>query len=284
MSRQSLPLNAIRAFLVAARHLNLTRAADELCLTQGAVSRKIGALESWLGFALFDRHARGLRLTPRGAALLPQLKQGYDLMLNAAEQAHDAGGALRLRAPTCAMRWLLPKLVQLEQQHPDLHVTLTTTLCHSQQLGNFDAAILYGPPMTGAHLLFAERITPVIAQSLLPGGDPLRISDLAGFTFLHPSEGDRDWRLWLQAQDATLPMRRNQHFSTMDLATGAAIEGFGVTVADVTLVESDLAARRLVAPFAASVATGAVYSLISRMEKETPPHLATLVAWLCQAV
>lgn len=284
MSPRSLPLNAIDAFLVTARHLNLTHAAKELCLTQGAVSRKIGALESWLGFALFDRHARGLRLTPRGAALLPQLKQGYDLMLNAAEQAHDAGGALRLRAPTCAMRWLLPKLVQLEQQHPDLHVTLTTTLCHSQQLGNFDAAILYGPPMTGAHLLFAERITPVIAQSLLPGGGPLRISDLAGFTFLHPSEGDRDWRLWLQAQDATLPMRRNQHFSTMDLATGAAIEGFGVTVADVTLVESDLAARRLVAPFAASVATGAVYSLISRTEKETPPHLATLVAWLCQAV
>ncbi|HCW46600.1 MAG TPA: LysR family transcriptional regulator, partial [Erwiniaceae bacterium] len=90
MSRQSLPLNAIHAFLVVARHLNLTRAADELCLTQGAVSRKIGALESWLGFALFDRHARGLHLTPRGAALLPQLKQGYELMQNAAEQALDA--------------------------------------------------------------------------------------------------------------------------------------------------------------------------------------------------
>ncbi|WP_128086690.1 LysR family transcriptional regulator, partial [Pantoea deleyi] len=71
MSRTSLPLNAIHAFLVTARHLNLTHAARELCLTQGAVSRKITSLEQWLGVTLFDRHARGLRLTPQGAALLP---------------------------------------------------------------------------------------------------------------------------------------------------------------------------------------------------------------------
>ena len=281
MSRQSLPLNAIHAFLVVARHLNLTRAADELCLTQGAVSRKIATLEKWLGFALFERHARGLYLTARGAALLPQLKQGYELMLDATEQARQPDSMLRLRAPSCAMRWLLPKLMLLEQRHPELHVKLTTTLAHRPQLENYDAAIVYGAAPAGSRLLFEEELTPVIAASLL-GDRPLTIDDLASFTFLHPANDDRDWRLWLQAQEADPPVRRNQHFATMDLAIGAAIQGFGVTVADVTLIKGELAARRLVAPFAQGVKTGATYSLISREEKETPPHLAMLVAWLCQ--
>lgn len=283
MIRQPLPLNAVYAFLVAARHLNLTRAADELCLTQGAVSRKIAALEKWLGFPLFERHARGLHLTPRGAAMLPQLKQGYELMVGATEQARQPDHALRLRAPSCVMRWLLPKLVSLEQQHPELHVKLTTTLGHSALLDNFDAAIIYGAAPPGSALLFEERLTPVVAASLLDKR-PLAMADLANFTFLHPAEDDRDWQLWLQAQAIALPMRRNQHFATMDLAIGAAIQGFGITVADITLVKSELAMRRLVAPFAPAVKTGAAYSLISReeQEKETPPHLAMLVAWLCQ--
>lgn len=281
MVHQPLPLNAVHAFLVAARHLNLTHAADELCLTQGAVSRKIAALEEWLGFHLFDRHARGLHLTARGAALLPQLKQGYELMLSATEQARQPDNALRLRAPTCAMRWLLPKLMELEQQYPDLHVQLTTTLAHNPQLENFDAAIVYGIAPADSVLLFEERLTPVLAGSLL-SDTPLTPADLARFTFLHPSHDDRDWQLWLAAQNATLPMRRNQHFATMDLVIGAAMQGFGVTVADVTLVKSELEAARLVAPFAQSVTTGAVYSLISREEKEAPPHLTTLVAWLTQ--
>ncbi|URQ59228.1 LysR substrate-binding domain-containing protein [Pantoea alhagi] len=282
MVHQPLPLNAVHAFLIAARHLNLTRAADELCLTQGAVSRKIAALEKWLGFALFDRHARGLRLTTRGAALLPQLQQGYELMQSATEQARQQpDSALRLRAPSCVMRWLLPRLVQLEQQHPDLHVKLTTTLAHKDQLENFDAAIVYGTAPTGSHLLFEERLTPVMAAALLDNR-PLTVTDLAGFTFLHPNNDERDWQLWLQAQEVKLPMRRNQHFATMDLAIGAAMQGFGVTVADITLVKSDLAAQRLIAPFTSAVRTGATYSLISREGKETPPHLTTLVAWLCQ--
>lgn len=81
MSRRSLPLNAIDAFLVTARHLNLTHAATELCLTQGAVSRKIATLEAWFGFPLFERHARGLRLSPQGSALLPELQSTFETLL-----------------------------------------------------------------------------------------------------------------------------------------------------------------------------------------------------------
>lgn len=279
MSRSALPLNAIHAFLVTARHLNLTRAASELCITQGAVSRKIATLESWLGFALFTRHARGLHLTEQGAALLPELQQGFAMLVNATEKASRSNAAIRLKAPTCAMRWLVPRLVALEQQRPDIHVALTTTLDHGSQLDNFDAAIVFGPTPAGSICLFEERLTPVMASSVTP---PNQIGELAKFTFLHPTQDSRDWQLWLAGLDTALPMARNQHFATMDLAISAAIQGFGVTVADVTLVQNDVLNGRLIAPFAASVATGASYSLLQRAEKDAPPFLPELVAWLSE--
>ncbi len=281
MSRRSLPLNAVHAFIVTARHLNLTRAAGELCITQGAVSRKIASLESWLGFALFDRHARGLTLTAQGASLLPAMKTNFEQMVFAAEQASKSHAVIRLKAPTCAMRWLVPRLVALEQAQPDLHVSLTTTVDHSTQLENYDAAILYGSAPAGSWRLFDEELTPAIAASLLPA-EGLTVEDLARFTFLHPTADGRDWRLWLNQQQAGFSIRRSQHFDTMDLAISAAIQGFGVTVADVTLIETDLAMRRLIAPFSETVKTGAVYSLIQRPAEDAPPQLAALVAWLCQ--
>lgn len=278
MSQRALPLNAIHAFLVTARHLNLTRAAGELCITQGAVSRKIATLESWLGFRLFDRHARGLRLTPQGAALLPALQAGYQQIFDAAEASRQQS-VIRLKAPTCALRWLLPKLVALEKQRPDLHVSLTTTVDHGSLLENVDAAILYGRDGTRGVHLFDEELTPVMAGGLLTD-QPATAATLAAMTFLHPTADSRDWQLWLASQQMRVPMRRNQHFSTMDLAIGAAIQGYGVTVADVTLIAEDLAMQRLVAPFSGRVKTGAVYSLIQRPAAEAPPRLDELVAWL----
>nr|WP_314420494.1 LysR family transcriptional regulator [uncultured Erwinia sp.] len=277
MSQRPLPLNAIHAFIVTARHLNLTRAAGELCITQGAVSRKIASLESWLGFSLFDRHARGLRLTPQGSALLPALQAGYQQIFDAA-QASRQQAVIRLKAPTCAMRWLLPKLVALEKRRPDLHVSLTTTVDHSSQLEHYDAAILYGTSGRGMRL-FEEELTPVIAPGLLASSS-FTEQRLAAMTFLHPTTDSRDWQLWLKSQRMTIALLRNQHFATMDLAISAAIQGYGVTVADVTLIAEDLAMQRLVAPFSGRVKTGALYSLIRRPAEEAPPLLDELVSWL----
>ncbi len=119
----------------------------------------------------------------------------------------------------------------------------------------------------------------MLAGNLAP---PTSIAALARFTFLHPTQDGRDWRLWLEQQRTTLEMARNQHFDTMDLAISAAIQGFGVTVADVNLVESDLLAGRLIAPFSTKVKTGATYSLLQRPNDDAPPFLPDLVAWLCQ--
>lgn len=162
MSRRSFPLNAVETFIVTARHLNLTHAAKELCLTQGAVSRKIASLESWFGFPLFERHARGLRLSSQGSALLPELQSAFEHLLNVAEQARTHQTVIRLKAPTCAMRWLVPRLLQVEREQPELQIALTTTTDHNVNFKteSCDAAIVFGTHMSAGDLLFEEALTP----------------------------------------------------------------------------------------------------------------------------
>ncbi len=260
MSRRSFPLNAVETFIVTARHLNLTHAAKELCLTQGAVSRKIASLESWFGFPLFERHARGLRLSSQGSALLPELQSAFEHLLNVAEQARTHQTVIRLKAPTCAMRWLVPRLLQVEREQPELQIALTTTTDHNVNFKteSCDAAIVFGTHISAGDLLFEEALTPVMS--------PLRAgSVLETLTFLHPTRDKTDWTLWLAKQPGPPPaMLKNQHFETMDLAITAAIQGLGIAIADETLVEEDVRAGRLMRPFDTSIKTGASYRLVLR--------------------
>ncbi|HEY3986223.1 LysR family transcriptional regulator [Cedecea sp.] len=275
MTRRNFPLNTLDAFLVTARHLNLTRAAKELCLTQGAVSRKIATLEQWLGFALFERHARGLRLTPQGSALLPDLQSAFNTLLDVADRACHKPEIIRLKAPTCAMRWLVPKLIQLEQRMPEIQVALTTTVEHGVNFKHepFDAAIVFGQQAKSGTLLFEEALTPVISQGLLPQNG----SVWERLTFLHPTRDRTDWSLWLTHNAAPWQtMSKHQHFDTMDLAISAAIQGFGIAIADETLVAEDIRTGRLVRPFASSVKTGAGYRLAVKPGSENAAGLEAL--------
>ncbi|WP_337014942.1 LysR substrate-binding domain-containing protein [Leclercia sp. AS011] len=270
MSRRSFPLTAVEAFIVTGRHLNLTHAAKELCLTQGAVSRKIAALESWFGFPLFERHARGLRLSSQGSALLPDLRASYEHLLTVADQARAQQTVVRLKVPTCAMRWLVPRLLQVEREQPELQIALTTTNEHSVNFKteSYDAAIVFGTQLSAGDLLFEEALTPVVS--------PLRQgSAVESLTFLHPTRDKTDWSLWLEKQTAQPPvMHKNQHFDTMDLAITAAIQGLGVAIADETLVAEDIRAGRLVRPYASSVRTGASYRLVLRESRGKAAGLA----------
>jgi LysR family glycine cleavage system transcriptional activator len=270
VSRRSFPLTAVEAFIVTGRHLNLTHAAKELCLTQGAVSRKIAALESWFGFPLFERHARGLRLSSQGSALLPDLRASYEHLLTVADQARAQQTVVRLKVPTCAMRWLVPRLLQVEREQPELQIALTTTNEHSVNFKteSYDAAIVFGTQLSAGDLLFEEALTPVVS--------PLRLgSAVESLTFLHPTRDKTDWSLWLEKQTAQPPvMHKNQHFDTMDLAITAAIQGLGVAIADETLVAEDIRAGRLVRPYASSVRTGASYRLVLRESRGKAAGLA----------
>lgn len=281
MTRRTLPLNALEAFLVTARHLNLTHAARALYLTQGAVSRKIATLEAWFGFALFERHARGLRLTPQGSALLPDLQNAWDQLMSAADQARQQHNVIRLKAPTCAIRWLVPKLMQLEKRLSDVQVTLTTTTDHDVNFKTepYDAAIIFGAHKNPGFLLFDEALTPVLSPTLMPDV-PSTPDALSALTFLHPTRDKTDWSLWLAQQSTPRPvMRKNQHFDTMDLAISAAIQGFGVAIADERLVAEDLRAGRLIRPFPQCVKTGASYRLVLR---DAPQHSEFMAAFVAQ--
>ena len=288
MSKRLPPLNALHVFVVTARHLNLTRAAEELCVTQGAASRQIAALEEHFGFPLFLRHARGLHLTLQGQSLLPAIQGAFEQIQDAAEQVAKAHPAIRLKAPTCAMRWLLPQLMQLEQARPDIQIELTTTTQHhvNFMVEAFDAAILFGvyaSDRSNMYKLFDEELIPICAPGLLK--EPLNAPEAAaGYTLLHPTRDQRDWQLWFQSVGVPKQTaRRNQHFDTMDLAISAAIQGFGIAIGDRTLIEEDLKAGRLVIPFPQSVLTGAAYYLTHHTQPTSPALLGDFVQWFTGA-
>ncbi|MFC0397461.1 LysR substrate-binding domain-containing protein [Paraburkholderia rhizosphaerae] len=263
------PLNALQIFETVARYRSFTRAADHLCLTQGAVSRQILALEDYYRFPLFKRHAKGLTLTAEGEQLLPAVKESFtrieEVSLRLTRQRTD----LALKVPTCVMRWMLPKIMQFQTEYPDLHVQITTTWQHNVdfEAEPFDAAIVYGTS-AGAGVqslpLFEERLTPVCAPQLVKDKPLVHAADLARHTLLHPTRDHRDWKMWLEHVDAArdVDAARGPTFDTLDLATNAALQGFGVAISDVVLIEEDVAAQRLVRPFDAVLTTGARYYLV----------------------
>jgi LysR family transcriptional regulator, glycine cleavage system transcriptional activator len=280
------PLPALYTFLVTAQHCNFTRAAQQLHITQGAVSRQIAGLEEHLGYPLFQRQARGLSLTREGQDWLPRVQQIFSLVEQGVREVGGRSATLQLKAPTCVMRWLLPRLMEWQALRPDVPVELTTTVQHGVDLRRegFDAAVVYGDaPNHGlrARKLFDEQLTPVCAPSLLKGPVPLhRIQDLARHMLLHPSRDEHDWRMWLQAAGVDLQAQGpKQHFETLDMAMAMASQGTGVAIGDWALIADDLRAGRLCMPFALKVQTGKGYYLVSQA-KSLPRGLVELMDWL----
>eukprot|EP01132_Coremiostelium_polycephalum_P017412 gene17412-20852_t len=235
------PLPALHTFWVTAQCCNFTRAAEQLHITQGAVSRQIAGLESHLGYALFQRQARGLSLTEEGREWSLRAQQVFGLIGEAVEQIGTRRETLQLKASTCVMRWLLPRLMQWQQERPDVPVELTTTVAYTVDFRReqFDAAVIYAPiaeQSAQARHLFDERLTPVL---------------------LHPTRDERDWALWLKAANTRLSnLAQGHHFETLDLAMTVASQGSGVAIGDSALIGEDLKAGRLATPFELRGPTG----------------------------
>lgn len=254
------PLPALHTFRVTAQCCNFTRAAEHLHITQGAVSRQVAGLESQLGYALFQRQARGLSLTQEGREWLACAQQVFGLLADAVEHIGERRRTLQLKASTCVMRWLLPRLLHWQKERPDVPVELTTTVAYNVDFRRepFDAAVIYGPiaeqPAEARHL-FDERLTPVCVPGLL--GSLRTPQDLQHQVLLHPTRDERDWTLWLKAANACLsdPVQRH-HFETLDLAMTVASQGTGVAMGDSALIGEDLKAGRLAMPFELRVSTG----------------------------
>lgn len=287
MPRKTPPLYALSVFEAAARHQSFTRAANELCLTQGAVSKQVAQLEAHLGYPLFHRYARSLRLSAQGELLLGYVQRGFQVL----EQGMDAAAALtsplRIKAPSCVVRWLLPALRDFAAQAPDTPVQLAGVHDHAVNFAqeDVDLAIVYKPRNALAdneQLLFTEELTPVLAPRLLQQlGLPLaREADLAQFPLLHPSHDKRDWRQWLAWRGAgTVDYRGGTVFDTLDQAMNAALQGYGITLGDVTLLAPELAAGELLAPFSPPWHSGYAFALACKPD-EARPAVHGLRDWL----
>ena len=277
----------LQAFLVTANHLNFTLAAHVLNVTQGAVSRQIISLEEQLKVRLFNRHARGLTLSAQGREFLPLVEHALNQIYHAVEKVSNDKPVIKLKVPSCITTWLLPKIMTFQQAYPEIDVELTSSINHQINFSteSFDAAICYGftpkEKTLVSNLLFEEHLTPVCAPSLLPRGESsLSIEQIKSMTWLHATPQKSDWLLWLaKAQSTSSAAEQNQHFATLDLAVSAAIQGFGISIGDITLAKLDLESGRLVAPHKLLVESGKGYYLVHPKTSKNPT-LALLITWL----
>lgn len=250
------PLNAVRAFEAAARHLSFTRAAQELSVTQAAVSHQIKALEERLGVRLFQRRNRSLLLTEEGQRYFPQVQRAFELLRDAtARIAREEGkGVFTLSTlSSFAARWLVPRLGKFVAAHPDIDLRLAT----SQRLTDFareqvDAAIRYGGgdyPGLAATLLMTEELYPVCSPDLIARLPLRRPEDLRNHTLLH-DDGVEEWEEWLAAAGVTGVNNDQGHwYRDSSLLLQAAIAGQGVALGRSVLAAEEIAAGRLVRPF-----------------------------------
>ncbi|OEF22660.1 LysR substrate-binding domain-containing protein [Vibrio rumoiensis] len=270
----------LHAFLITAEELSFTAAALRLNVTQGAVSRQIIALEQRLDVTLFHRHARGLTLTVKGGEFLPLVELALNQIQRAVEQVSHDKRTIKLKAPSCITPWLLPKLMQFQQIHPEIDVELTSTIKHMVNFAteHFDAAIGYGDlnklPATDKNLesdlLFEEKLTPVCSPNLCSDITTFTLDTLSEMTWLHATPEKSDWKLWLrqlsknteQPEIANLKAKQNQHFATLDLSVNAAIQGFGIAIGDITLAQTELEMGRLMTPYSLDISSGKGYFLM----------------------
>ena len=283
MARRLPPLNSLRAFEAAARHMSFTRAAAELNVSQAAVSQQIKLLEQRLGEMLFRRRHRGLALTDIGQAYLPSVRAAFDRLERATEQLFESGGArvLSVRVSTSlATLWLVPRLSLFQAAHPAIEVHLITAKHYDEFTGeNVHMEIRHGHgEWSGmrADLLLGEELFPVCHPSLLEGD-----AELADQTLLHVIGYDEDWHMWLRAAGAGhIDPTRGLQFDTSVTALQAAVDGLGVALGRTPLVAGELAAGNLVAPFQVAVPGDRAYYLVCREDDAERPRIAAFRHWL----
>lgn len=287
------PLNALRAFEVAARHLNFRLAAEEMGVTQGAVAQHVRNLEAVLGVRLFERLPRSLALTGEGRSYAAQVRRAFGSIAEATDSLRPARLRLTISVtPTFASKWLIPRLPQITAVQPglDLRVLAAETLANFQSDG-VDIAVRQGKPPFGPGLrvdpLFGQDAVAVCSPALLCGlRPPLEPDSLARFTLLHDAHN-----LWPDYIEAAFPdcgisagqmsAGRGIRFSHTALAIDAAVAGQGIALVNGFLVEQDLAAGRLVRPFAATIPAPGFHVVVPRKPRHPAPTLA-IRDWLLE--
>jgi LysR family glycine cleavage system transcriptional activator len=302
------PLNALRVFEAAARHLSFKEAAAELHITQAAVSHQVKSLEEYLGVQLFRRSARGVQLTDAARACLPKLREGFDALAAAVETIRERGEESELAItapPVFTARWLMPRLAEFSQREPkiELHVFASSKMVDA---GALDSSTLVGDldlrtesaavqihlgaghyPGHRADRLFGVSMAAVANPDLKPS---LEVPEhLKHHTLLHDDAmdivaGGNAWRKWLEAAGVAdrVDADRGPHFSSNILSLEAASQKLGVALALRPLVNADIASGRLAAPFDLEVKPGSAYYLVCPEVIADRPAVAAFRKWLLE--
>ena len=293
------PLNSLRAFEAAARHLSFKQAADELGVTPAAISQQVKALEDLIGQRLFRRLPRAIELTESGARAAPHLTAGFERIARGVEEIAAATGMLTVSvAPSFGGRWLVPRLGRFRAVHPEIDVRIDASErlvdLHREDV---DLAIRFGAgnyPGLARDCLFAEVAVPVCAPALLGGESPLRVpADLARQTLLQLSRSGGEpetmpnWSMWLKAAGVEgVDPAAGPRFSDFGMVLTAAIAGQGVALSPRALVAGELRDGRLVAPFAEieGAAPDFSYYLVHVPERARVPKIRAFRSWILAEV
>jgi LysR family glycine cleavage system transcriptional activator len=261
MARRLPPLNALKAFEAAARHENFTRAAEELCVTQGAVSHQVKSLEHDLGVKLFIRGRQRLVITEAGKSYLVFIRDALDKIAIGTVrllQQQDAGILMVSTSPSFASKWLAHRLGRFAEMHPGIDLRISATLHHVDfAREDIDIAIRHGDgEANGLHVtrLCAEELVPVCSPALVSGKKPIRKpEDLSHHTLLHINDRN-DWLRWIEAAGVKkVDASRGPILSQAGMVLDAAAAGQGVALGRSALAALDLIAGRLIRPFKLSL-------------------------------
>jgi LysR family glycine cleavage system transcriptional activator len=289
MIRRLPPLNALRAFEATARNGGLTKAAQELSVTQGAVSRHVLQLESWLGVSLCSRQRRGIETTRQGAALAAVLGTAFDQIEAQTRRMRQKPmeNTLRIKLPpTFAIRWLVPRLARFHALNRHIDVQITTS--HQTvdfDIEDIDVCIHAGTaPLPGAQCrrLFGEVLLPVCSPDMSRKFPPLeRPADLARHVLLCSMHRPDDWPVWLRAAGIRdIDGNDGLKFENSALAYQAAVDELGIVMAQRAFVEEDLRTGRLVAPLDLRVATSGGYYLAHPRVREKLELVEAFSDWI----
>lgn len=285
------PLNALRVFEVAARAGSYAEAGIELGLTHGAVSRQIAALERWLGQRLFVQTGRRMVATPAARVFAAEVSLSFDRVISAADACGrlDARRILRVSAPaTFAMRWLIPRLDRFHVERPEVEVVVTTaTTLHDELRGGFDVAIRRGSAEQDAWpqhraVPFLDEVDTLIMSPALFDRRPVRqLADLANHVLLVTETRPGDWTDWLDHagfQPAAGPQRRvfDHFFVTLQ----AVVDGLGLGIGPLPVLQADLTAGRLLTPFSTITVSRKGYVALVPFDADKTSSLTSFIEWL----
>ncbi len=285
------PLRALRAFEASARRLSFTKAAEELYVTQAAVSLQVKQLEELLGVLLFRRGSRSLKLTGEGQAFLQEVREALDLLAAATDRLSRRNRSEQLSIsvlPSFASKWVVPRLRKFHRQHPAANIRIAAfDWLVDFEKDNIDVAIRFGNgdwAGTRTYLLMREEVFPVCSPELEQADRPLAApSDLTHHTLLHDDYSREDWKMWFLAAGVDdISPDKGLSFSHTSLMLEAAASGAGIALGRSPLVQYDLDRGRLVRPFDTAIPSEYAYYVVLPENRPASSVAEDFVDWLLQ--